>query len=371
MTTFKWGSQFVTGITEVDAQHQSLVNMINTFGKTLSEDSITEEYLLSSFKKLADYAQTHFDTEEKLMTELQLDGRHISSHLNQHSDFVLDITNLIDTINVENQDDCRTLFEYLVHWLAYHILGSDKNMAHQVKAIQNGMDPTEAYRNEEVSSSRSTQPLLVALNGLFTLVSKRNKALMELNRTLEERVLQRTQELSEANKSLEVISVTDHLTQLPNRRFAMGQLESYFKEAQSRKLPLSCLMVDADNFKIINDTYGHDAGDLVLQRLAKELQHCVRTDDIVCRLGGDEFFIICPNTNLEGALHLGEQTRKKVATLEITAGQGTWYGSVSIGAACVNQDMETIDALIKSADESVYLAKKAGRSCVKSIQNQR
>ncbi|MCP4340747.1 MAG: GGDEF domain-containing protein [Desulfobulbaceae bacterium] len=366
METFKWGSQFLTGIPQVDEQHQSLVSMVNNFGKALSEDALTEELLLSSFKELAEYAQIHFETEEQLMTDIQLDLRHISSHLVQHSDFVNDITNLIETIKVDNQDDCRSLFEYLVHWLAYHILGSDKNMARQIRAINNGMSPEDAYRLEEKELRSSTQPLLVALNGLFALVSKRNKALVELNQTLEERVIERTKELSEANKALEVISITDHLTQLPNRRFAMSQLEFLFKESIRLKLPLSCLMIDADNFKTINDTYGHDAGDIVIQRLAKELQHSVRTDDIVCRLGGDEFFVICPNTNLAGALQLGEHIRSKVAAFKITVGEGVWYGSVSIGAACADHKMKDIGTLIKAADESVYLAKKDGRNCVRS-----
>lgn len=366
METFKWGSQFITGLSLVDKQHQSLVNMVNGFGKELSENSISEEFLLNSFKELTEYAQVHFATEEKLMVEKQVDFRHISSHKKQHLDFVLDISNLVETIDVENLMDCRSLFQYLVHWLVYHILGSDKNMARQVTAIQGGVTPVKAYQQEEMKANSATEPLLVALNGLFSVVSKRNKALMDLNRTLEERVEERTKELSDANKTLEIISITDHLTELPNRRFAMSQLELLFEESKRHNLPLSCLMIDADNFKTINDSYGHDAGDVVLKRLAKELQHAVRTDDIVCRLGGDEFFVICPNTDLKGVLHLGEHARSKVGDLNVKAGEGFWYGSVSIGAACINTQMQDIDALIKEADEAVYLAKKDGRNCVRS-----
>ncbi|MCP3891343.1 MAG: GGDEF domain-containing protein [Desulfobulbaceae bacterium] len=366
MRTFKWGIQFTTGLSQIDKQHQSLVTLVNTVGKMLSENLTTEEFLLSSFKELEEYAQIHFETEERLMTEMQLDPRHISSHINQHNDFVVHITDLLENTDIENKNDCRSLFDYLVHWLAYHILGSDKNMARQIAAIDGGMSPEQAYQQEEKEASRSTKPLLVALNGLFALVSKRNKELIELNRTLEERVKKRTIKLLEANKALELISVTDHLTQLPNRRFAMSQLELLFVESMRLNTTLSCLMIDADNFKTINDTYGHDAGDIVLQRLAKELQHSVRSDDIVCRLGGDEFIIICPNTDLEGALHLGEHTVSKVAELKVSAGDGAWYGSVSIGAACTNSKMQEVNDLIKEADNSVYLAKRDGRNCVRS-----
>ncbi len=365
METFKWGSQFITNLAQIDEQHQSLVTMINNFGLGLSQNSITQEFLLNSFKELAEYARVHFETEEKLMAEIQIDPRHISSHLKQHNEFAEDIKIFFETLDTENIAETRFLFQYLIHWLSYHILVSDKNMGRQVASIKNGISPEDAFQLEETKASSSTGPLLVALNGLFDLVSKRNKTLVDLNRTLEERVQARTKELSKANKKLEVISVTDYLTQLPNRRFAISQLELLFKESMRLHYPLSCLMIDADNFKTINDTYGHDAGDIVLQRLAQELQHSVRTDDIVCRLGGDEFFIICPNTTLAGALQLGEHTRSKIAALKVGAGEGFWHGSVSIGVGFANSKMSDVDELIKEADESVYLSKKDGRNCVR------
>jgi diguanylate cyclase (GGDEF)-like protein/hemerythrin-like metal-binding protein len=369
MESFKWGPHFVTGISDVDDQHQALVTMINSFGEAIAENNLSEDLLFSTIKELATYTQVHFQSEEKLMTSMQLDLRHTRNHMDQHNEFIIDITNFTDTLDVEKNEDNRSLFEYLVHWLAYHILGVDKNMARQIAAIRAGASPSEAYQNEERNANSSTEPLLVALKGLFGLVSKRSKALSELNRTLEQHVTARTKELSMANEALEVISVTDHLTQLPNRRFAMGQLPLLWAEATKHEQSLACLMIDADDFKSINDTQGHDAGDAVLQRLAQELQHSVRSDDIVCRLGGDEFLIICPNTSLEGALILGEQTRANVAALKVTAGDGFWFGSVSIGVASTNSEIKNIDALMKSADMAVYIAKKDGRNCVRSLSS--
>ncbi|MFT5727708.1 MAG: nitrate/nitrite-specific signal transduction histidine kinase [Desulforhopalus sp.] len=149
------------------------------------------------------------------MSSMQLDLRHLRNHLEQHNDFVTNIAHLTDEIDAGKTEDCRSLFEYLVDWLAYHILGIDKNMARQIAAIRAGATPSEAYQNEEKNANSSTEPLL------FALVSKRNKALGELNQTLEQRVTERTKELSRANEALEVISVTDHLTRLPNRRYAL------------------------------------------------------------------------------------------------------------------------------------------------------
>lgn len=370
MEPFKWGSQFITGIAEVDTQHQSLVSMMNNFGEAIAENKQDNKLFHATLKEVGDYAESHFNLEKKLMHERQLDHRHVKNHLRKHHEFLIDIQNLANTLDGDNAEDCCSFYEYLVNWLAYHVLGTDKNMALQIAAIKNGTSPSDAYLREEQETSSSTEPLLAAVTGLVALVSKRNKALSELNRTLEKRVAERTKELLRSNEQLEKISITDHLTQLPNRRYAINQLDLLWKESLERKLPLSCLMIDADGFKTINDSYGHDAGDVVLQCLAKELQDSVRSDDIVCRLGGDEFLIICPNTNLEGALHLGEQTREKVASLKVEAGTGFWLGSVSIGVACTGPLMKSIDDLIKAADDAVYLAKRDGRNCVRCKNDQ-
>jgi hemerythrin len=124
-------------------------------------------------------------------------------------------------------------------------------------------------------------------------------------------------------------------------------------------------MIDADHFKEVNDTYGHDAGDSVLIKLAKTLQHSLRNDDIVCRLGGDEFFVICPNTDREGGMYIAELTRKVVSELRVHTGGEPWHGSVSIGVASRSPDMESCDELIKAADKCLYAAKEAGKNCVR------
>lgn len=366
MKSFKWGQQFVTGLPEVDDQHRKLVSMLNDFGEVIAENTSTKDHLFNMFQNLAAYAQEHFDTEEKLMGRIQVDIRHLKSHLKQHADFVTDISILAESIDEDKSEDRRMLLEYLIHWLAFHILGTDQNLARQVAEIQAGASPKEAFDNGEKEANSLTEPLVVALNGLFAIVSKRNKALRDLNHTLETRVAERTEELVKANRDLKKISVTDHLTELPNRRFAMSQLQLLFEEARTSIQPLSCIMIDADGFKEINDTYGHDAGDVVLKQLAKELKYSVRSDDIVCRLGGDEFIIICPKTDLEGAIYLGELTRKRIASVKIPAGQGHWIGSVSIGVTSTTENTKDISTFIKAADDAVYEAKRCGRNCVKS-----
>jgi hemerythrin len=208
--------------------------------------------------------------------------------------------------------------------------------------------------------------LLEALDGLFKEVSTQNKQLKLLNESLEEKVALRTQELSEANKSLEVLSLTDVLTGLPNRRHAMRLLSSLWGKAEQDDLPLVGMMIDADHFKEVNDTYGHDAGDLVLIDLARTLKESLRNDDAVCRLGGDEFFIICPNTDNDGGLQIAEATRKAVSELRVPTGGEPWHGSISIGVASRQPEMTSYQDLIKQADQGVYNAKEAGKNCVRS-----
>lgn len=189
-----------------------------------------------------------------------------------------------------------------------------------------------------------------------------------MNKTLEAKVQERTQALTDANFQLEKIAMTDVLTDLPNRRYAMTVLRKLWNETDAQTSLLACMMIDADGFKQINDSYGHDSGDIVLQALALELKHSVRTDDIVCRLGGDEFLIICTDTPLKGAMHIAKQVHKAVANLRVQAGEGIWLGSISVGVAVRTDTLETPDALLKAADEGVFMAKRGGRNCVRSSQ---
>ncbi len=371
MKSFSWGQEFVTGIGEVDKQHQDLVSLINKLGEQIAQNIKNDEMLSWMFERLAAYTLEHFRDEERVMTAAGVDGRHVEVHIQQHAAFVLDVRSMIESLRREHSEDWRTLLEYLLHWMAFHILGTDQNMARQIFEIEQGASPEVAYDKCEDQIPRSVGPLVEALTGLFAIVSRRNKTLRELNATLDAKVAERTHELTMANEALEKISLTDYLTNLPNRRFALKKLESLLEEGTVNVTPVSCMMIDADGFKEVNDSFGHDAGDAVLKRLSLELKHSVRSDDIVARLGGDEFLVICPDTDMAGAMHFGEMLRKNIASLEVAVGDGVWKGSVSIGIATTPKKMATtyrMETLLKNADNSVYQAKKDGRNCVRSIQ---
>jgi hemerythrin len=297
------------------------------------------------------------------MRQIGLDARHVKPHQQSHADFLQEVT-LLHQGAGERHERSRGLLQFLTYWLAYHILGSDQSMAKQVVAIQAGQSPEQAYLDQEVMQEGATEPLLQALNGLFRQVSERNRELLELNVTLEAKVTQRTQSLSDANRLLEQMALTDVLTGLPNRRQAMSWLAQAWAQSERDNSPLTCMMIDADGFKQVNDRYGHDAGDEVLRRLSARLREAVRSNDVVCRLGGDEFLIICLGTGLDGVMQMAETMRQEVAKLHVALMDGEWPGSVSVGVAAKTREMENFDALIKAADEGLYRAKQNGRNCV-------
>jgi hemerythrin len=275
-----------------------------------------------------------------------------------------EVSQLHQGVIANNLGAARSLLQFLTHWLTYHILGSDQAMAKQIAAVRSGVHPEDAYHADSHSGDAATDTLLSALNGLFQQVSERNQELVRLNTSLEARVAERTKALTEANQRLEDLANTDLLTGLPNRRHAMRSFAHEWSQALQNNSTLACMMIDADGFKTVNDTYGHDAGDVVLRALSACLQHSVRTDDIVCRLGGDEFLIICAGTPQDGALKLAEKIRREVGRLRVPVSNGEWKASISVGVAARDTTMTSLEDLIKKADQGLYVAKQNGRNCV-------
>lgn len=368
MKSFEWDSCYETGLEDVDEQHQYLVEVINRYGALIAQNNISLQDIRMALFELSRYAEFHFKEEENLMRQAGVYQLHIDEHIKVHRAFMADIISMQAFISEENKKSSEQLLNFLIHWLAYHILGIDQNMSRQIKQIEQGVDPKLAWENEQTKHDKSTEPLLKALNGLFEQVSERNKELLELNQCLEDKVLERTKQLSRVNKQLEELSLTDSLTKLPNRRCAIRKLKAYWQESVQNDEPLVCIMIDADYFKQVNDTAGHDAGDRLLVELSQALGDSFRSDDLVCRLGGDEFFVICPNTDLEGGAHIAEVTRHKVNQMLVPVGDSVWRGSISVGVAERSREMVDYNDLIKAADNAVYKAKSLGRNQVAVTQ---
>jgi diguanylate cyclase (GGDEF)-like protein len=175
-----------------------------------------------------------------------------------------------------------------------------------------------------------------------------------------------TAELAISNRRLEHAAMTDLLTGLPNRRSGIGALDKAWAAYQRFQQPLSVLVLDIDYFKRINDTHGHAVGDKVLIEVAQQIQRAARKDDSVCRLGGEEFLMVCQNTDLKAALLAADRLRRTIEALQIDVGGTVIRSSVSIGVASREPGMADTDALVNAADRALYGAKESGRnrSCI-------
>jgi len=164
--------------------------------------------------------------------------------------------------------------------------------------------------------------------------------------------------------TLRASNLTDAMTGLHNRRFLEEFAETLVSSNQRRKSQMSILMLDLDYFKIVNDTYGHDAGDLVLKALAKTMQASVRAADLVIRYGGEEFLIIMQDTAGEAADRVAEKIRAAVESMKVQLPGAVLQKTISIGIAEFPQDSDTFWQAVKYADVAMYNAKESGRNRV-------
>jgi len=172
-------------------------------------------------------------------------------------------------------------------------------------------------------------------------------------------------ELEKSKEKLQRLSITDPLTGVYNRRFLYNFLKKEFERAKRYNLSLSCLMVDIDHFKNLNDTYGHRAGDLMLKKLTAFLKKKLRKIDLVARYGGEEFVIVLPETPLKMALVGAERMRKGVEEeMQVSINGESIRITISIGVSSFTQQEKDEESLIRKADEALYRAKKWGRNRV-------
>ncbi len=171
-----------------------------------------------------------------------------------------------------------------------------------------------------------------------------------------------------ANREHLVISgLTDALTGLHNRRYLERRLGEEVARARRYGHPLSCLFIDADHFKRVNDLYGHGIGDLVLREISLRVKACLRASDVATRFGGEEFALLLPQTDAREAHHLAERIRSQVAARPVDAGDGAEIEvSVSIGVSELGSatSEEPGRQLLDAADQALYQAKKRGRNRV-------
>ncbi len=170
----------------------------------------------------------------------------------------------------------------------------------------------------------------------------------------------------EDRQELKQLAITDDLTGLYNRRFLDEYLRIQIAMARRKHNPIGFLVIDIDHFKRVNDTYGHEAGDLVLMRIGERLRHVTRASDLPVRFGGEEFLVVMPDTGADGACAFAERVRAELSDqpIEDLIPAASLGLTVSIGVSVYPQHGESVSQVLRAADEALYRSKKQGRDRV-------
>lgn len=226
------------------------------------------------------------------------------------------------------------------------------NMGYREGEVRGGISITfnidDAYRKMRLNS------LLIFVFSASTLI-----AFILIFWLLTVRLVTR---LDRAQRKIEELSTVDDLTRIFNRKYINAQLEREFLRARRLGKPLSCLLLDLDNFKAVNDTHGHATGDRVLVEVCARINSVIRAYDSLGRFGGEEFIVVLPETTLEEGVSLAERIRTEVRDGRTADNLAV---TVSIGVASLEAGDTTFEMLLKRADTMLYAAKDAGKDCVK------
>ncbi|MDF1877579.1 GGDEF domain-containing protein [Sulfurimonas sp. SAG-AH-194-L11] len=197
----------------------------------------------------------------------------------------------------------------------------------------------------------------------FTKIITIQNELNTLNETLEKKVQERTRDLKIALNEMKKLSITDKLTGLYNRLKLDEVLSSKVKLLERYDETFSLIIIDIDLFKNVNDTYGHIVGDKVLLEFSTLLKNSVRETDILGRWGGEEFLVICPNSNLQGTKILAESLRVEIAAYKFSH---IGHLTASFGVTEFKNE-DTLQSILNRSDIALYQAKDSGRNCVESM----
>lgn len=235
------------------------------------------------------------------------------------------------------------------------------------KLIQHTIEISEGDMEAEDIDVGPRQDEIGLLAKHFNIMHRTIKRqIAELNahrEMLEQEVKERTKELEEANKKLDLISRTDELTGLPNRRDMLRTIDNEIQRVARTKKPFCFIFIDIDHFKNVNDTYGHACGDEVLKHVSATIRNLLRKYDVLARYGGEEFLTLLPETDIEGAKVVAERFRKAVEEETVIFGNLSIKVTITLGVAQYNHALGA-DRSIQMADHALYEGKETGRNKV-------
>ena len=224
------------------------------------------------------------------------------------------------------------------------------------------LDSNDEFGELAKQFNELSENLNVANAELKSRVDYADNQLIKTNNLL----LERSGELLDLNTKFEKLSVTDPLTELYNRRYFESEITNEMEVTKRHGDVTSLLVMDIDNFKLINDTYGHMQGDEVIKMIANTMKERLRDTDVLCRIGGEEYVAICKRANKENSMQLAEDLREIIEQTNINIGSNEVSVTVSIGIATVTPEniTEEADNIFKHADLALYSSKDNGKNRV-------
>ena len=254
------------------------------------------------------------------------------------------------------------LIIFLVAAWMFYTLGVPLNRI--TKHIRRITDGDLDIENIDVGSRKDELGQLGnAFNSMHDTIKRQIKELNAHREILEQEVRERTKDLELANKKLELISKTDELTGLPNRREMNETIANEMGRSARTHKPFCFIFIDIDHFKNINDTYGHACGDIILKAVAQTIRGLLRKYDVFARYGGEEFLTLLPETDLAGAEVVAERFRKQIEKMTVRYADFTIKITITLGVARFDERLGA-DRSIQMADKALYQGKEGGRNRV-------
>lgn len=300
-----WKDSLELGNDLIDTQHRILVLLCRKLDIAIKR-KVPEKILLSVILELRKFVEFHFISEENLMREIAYPD--VDEHASKHTELLLSLSHMLGQISRQKEFPDQ-LLTFISDWLEQHILQEDLKIAEFVQQSKQRPIGEDLYEKYLLSGS-----------------------------------------------------VTDRLTGLYNRLRLDQALENEYKRIHRSNQFFSIIFVDVDHFKFVNDHHGHQLGDQVLIAIAHLLKGEAREVDVVGRWGGEEFLIVCPNTDTQQALILAERLRSMIAMHSFPSVKNK---TCSFGVATIRPE-ETIASLLSRADAALYRAKANGRDRVES-----
>lgn len=287
-----------------------------------------------------------------------------------------EIDQLVTSQKTINDSACDELFhQFIASNDQQHLDKVRQSMTKMLKVMVENIEQWDTstiqfcHSLQHCAERLNKQPSISEINTIICEITEEAKKAQSAGTLVHESLHTLTTEIETLRKDVDRLgqeALTDPLTKLANRRSLDHSLEHFAKESINSNTPMSILMADIDNFKKVNDSFGHNVGDKVIRFVATIIKRCVRGNDFIARFGGEEYAIILPDTSLENAQNVAENIRRTVSARQLTLGSADKVLgriTLSIGVSEYVPD-EALEDLIERADKAMYEAKSQGRNKV-------